>query len=155
MTACTCLEVNKNPGRGLTLKSIESLCKLLIAYIHFGRFFSYNIVHLLIKDYTFWIEEINQSLVSVYYWTECPAGYNKSPSGNNCSVPCRHPSYGARCGSRCNCSKEDCHHVYGCPVTSESWFGTVLYSYFSKVPFSAYLWFITVFCFVDRNNVKK
>nr|XP_034338753.1 uncharacterized protein LOC117693004 [Crassostrea gigas] len=49
---------------------------------------------------------------------ECPAGYNKSPSGNNCSVPCRHPSYGARCGSRCNCSEEDCHHVDGCPVTS-------------------------------------
>lgn len=57
----------KKPGRGLTLKSIEGLCKLLIAYIHFGRFISYNIVHLLIKDYTFWIEEINQSLVSVYY----------------------------------------------------------------------------------------
>lgn len=49
---------------------------------------------------------------------ECPAGYNKSPRGDNCSVPCRHPSYGARCGSQCNCFKKDCHHVYGCLVTT-------------------------------------
>lgn len=141
MTACTCLEV-KNPGRRLTLKSIECLCKFLIAYLHFGRLFCYNKLALidmalyLILDW----KKINQSLVSVNSSIECPTGYKKSHSGNNCSVPCRHPSYGARCESRCNCSMEDCHHVYGWHVTSESWFGTVLYSFFSKVPLSAYLW---------------
>lgn len=134
----------KKPPRsgGLTLRSIECLCKLLIAYLHFGRLYCYN-KRALIDEALYLILDwkINQSLVSVYSSIECPAGYKKSHSGYNCSVPCRHPSYGARCGGRCNCSEEDCHHVYGCHLTSESWLGTVLYSYFSKVPLSAYFWF--------------
>uniref|UniRef100_A0A8W8KL13 Uncharacterized protein n=1 Tax=Magallana gigas TaxID=29159 RepID=A0A8W8KL13_MAGGI len=48
---------------------------------------------------------------------ECPPGYINPTSDINCSLPCSYPSYGARCEGRCNCSKEDCHHVFGCPVT--------------------------------------
>lgn len=53
-------------------------------------------------------------------FTECPPGYFNPNNDDNCKVFCRHPSYGALCGDFCNCSKEDCHHVYGCHVTSES-----------------------------------
>lgn len=49
---------------------------------------------------------------------ECPPGYDKLNNSYNCSTPCTHPSYGSRCGSRCNCSKEECHHVTGCPATT-------------------------------------
>nr|XP_034336163.1 uncharacterized protein LOC117692473 [Crassostrea gigas] len=49
---------------------------------------------------------------------ECPPGYFNPNNDDNCKVFCRHPSYGALCGDFCNCSKEDCHHVYGCHVTS-------------------------------------
>ncbi|XP_065933887.1 uncharacterized protein [Magallana gigas] len=48
---------------------------------------------------------------------ECPPGYSYPANDINCSLPCGYPSYGARCEGRCNCSNEDCHHVYGCPVT--------------------------------------
>lgn len=49
---------------------------------------------------------------------ECPPGYFNPTNDINCSLPCGYPSYGAQCEGRCNCSKEDCHHVYGCPVTT-------------------------------------
>ncbi|XP_034337167.2 uncharacterized protein [Magallana gigas] len=49
---------------------------------------------------------------------ECPPGYSYPANDINCSLPCGYPSYGARCEGRCNCSNEDCHHVYGCPVTT-------------------------------------
>nr|XP_034337170.1 uncharacterized protein LOC117692672 [Crassostrea gigas] len=49
---------------------------------------------------------------------ECPPGYSFPANDVNCSLPCSYPSYGALCESRCDCSKEDCHHVYGCHVTS-------------------------------------
>lgn len=77
-----------------------------------------------------------------------------SPNGDNCSVPCRHPPYGARCESRCNCFKEDYHHVHECPVTSDSCL-TKCYSYFSKVPLGAYLWLNNPLLLCRRNNVKK
>nr|XP_022294433.1 uncharacterized protein LOC111104660 isoform X1 [Crassostrea virginica] len=48
---------------------------------------------------------------------ECPEGYQVIFGENNCSVPCYYPSYGARCGQQCSCSKEDCHHVHGCNFT--------------------------------------
>ncbi|XP_034337168.2 uncharacterized protein [Magallana gigas] len=51
---------------------------------------------------------------------ECSPGYSNPTNDINCSLPCSYPSYGARCEGRCNCSKEGCHHVYGCPVTSTS-----------------------------------
>nr|XP_022342073.1 uncharacterized protein LOC111135906 [Crassostrea virginica] len=48
---------------------------------------------------------------------ECPEGYQVKFGEHNCSVPCYHPNYGARCGRQCGCSKEECHNVHGCTVT--------------------------------------
>nr|XP_022338657.1 uncharacterized protein LOC111134125 isoform X2 [Crassostrea virginica] len=48
---------------------------------------------------------------------ECQAGYRFLSDPYNCSKPCNYPSYGARCGRKCDCSKEDCHHVHGCHIT--------------------------------------
>nr|XP_022338656.1 uncharacterized protein LOC111134125 isoform X1 [Crassostrea virginica] len=49
---------------------------------------------------------------------ECPVGYQVLFDDYNCSIPCFYPKYGKRCGKVCGCSKEDCHHVQGCPVTT-------------------------------------
>ncbi|XP_078338779.1 uncharacterized protein LOC111134062 [Crassostrea virginica] len=48
----------------------------------------------------------------------CQAGYLVLLDPYNCSEPCYYPRYGARCSERCDCLKEDCHHVHGCPVTT-------------------------------------
>nr|XP_022286152.1 uncharacterized protein LOC111099084 isoform X2 [Crassostrea virginica] len=48
----------------------------------------------------------------------CQAGYRVLLDPYSCSDPCEFPDYGARCSGRCGCSKEDCHHVHGCPVTT-------------------------------------
>ena len=60
-------------------------------------------------------------MIFMFYLTECPVGYYVISDPYNCSEPCEFPRYGARCGGRCDCSKEDCHHVHGCPVTSTSY----------------------------------
>ncbi|XP_056016783.1 multiple epidermal growth factor-like domains protein 10 [Ostrea edulis] len=52
-----------------------------------------------------------------YVWSEtqnkctrCVDGFY----GRNCTFPCQYPTFGLKCCSTCNCSREDCHHVYGC-----------------------------------------
>ncbi|XP_052711375.1 multiple epidermal growth factor-like domains protein 10 [Crassostrea angulata] len=35
-------------------------------------------------------------------------------SGNNCSIPCRYPSFGHFCQSKCNCNNSSCNAVTGC-----------------------------------------
>ena len=57
----------------------------------------------------------------MFYLTECPVGYHVGSDFYNCSDACNYPHYGARCSEGCDCSKEDCHHVHGCPVTSTSY----------------------------------
>ncbi|XP_078335123.1 uncharacterized protein LOC111099084 [Crassostrea virginica] len=57
-----------------------------------------------------------QKLILNSVW--CQAGYRVLSDAYSCSDPCEFPDYGARCSGRCGCSKEDCHHVHGCPVTS-------------------------------------
>lgn len=59
-----------------------------------------------------------QYLIRQFEFEECPPGYSNPPNDDNCGLPCGYPSYGALCEGLCNCSKEDCHHVYGCTVTS-------------------------------------
>ncbi|XP_056016786.1 protein draper-like [Ostrea edulis] len=44
--------------------------------------------------------------------TECRPGY----TGENCGIPCRHPSYGPACQERCHCTEIKCDHVTGCKV---------------------------------------
>ncbi|XP_056011807.1 multiple epidermal growth factor-like domains protein 10 [Ostrea edulis] len=41
----------------------------------------------------------------------CPPGL----FGNNCSVPCPHPSYGIRCMGVCKCDRSLCDVITGCP----------------------------------------
>ncbi|XP_062610866.1 uncharacterized protein LOC134272681 [Saccostrea cucullata] len=45
----------------------------------------------------------------------CKEGY----FGQNCSLPCRYPNYGADCQEGCVCNRTLCHHVSGCPATHE------------------------------------
>lgn len=40
----------------------------------------------------------------------CSAGL----TGNNCSIPCRYPSFGHFCQSKCNCNNSSCNAVTGC-----------------------------------------
>lgn len=42
---------------------------------------------------------------------ECNVGFL---ANNNCSIPCRYPSYGNNCQSKCNCLQIDCHPATGC-----------------------------------------
>ncbi|XP_052681416.1 multiple epidermal growth factor-like domains protein 10 [Crassostrea angulata] len=44
----------------------------------------------------------------------CDSGY----FGINCNTKCPPLSYGLNCLSECNCSENDCHHVYGCTQVS-------------------------------------
>nr|XP_011452187.2 protein draper [Crassostrea gigas] len=44
----------------------------------------------------------------------CSAGL----TGNNCSIPCRYPSFGNYCQSICNCNNSSCNAVTGCIVGS-------------------------------------
>lgn len=34
--------------------------------------------------------------------------------GSSCDRPCRYPSFGLHCQSKCSCSNETCNHVKGC-----------------------------------------
>uniref|UniRef100_A0A8W8JBJ6 Uncharacterized protein n=1 Tax=Magallana gigas TaxID=29159 RepID=A0A8W8JBJ6_MAGGI len=34
--------------------------------------------------------------------------------GENCSIPCRYPSYGSKCQKECNCKESHCSSVTGC-----------------------------------------
>nr|XP_022302420.1 protein draper-like [Crassostrea virginica] len=45
---------------------------------------------------------------------ECPDGY----IGENCSTSCPSGQYGAQCNKKCSCSDSQCHHVYGCTLTT-------------------------------------
>lgn len=47
-------------------------------------------------------------------FVECPVGY----FGQNCSVICSWPNYGALCSKVCEC--QPCHHAYGCNLTKET-----------------------------------
>lgn len=53
---------------------------------------------------------------------ECSSGYSNPTNDVISSFPCNYPSYGARCGSLCNGSEDDCHHVFECPVRSKYYF---------------------------------
>ena len=53
----------------------------------------------------------------------CASGY----FGNKCEFPCHSMLYGVWCMSICNCTKKDCHHIYGC---SNSSVGTYNYCFF-------------------------
>lgn len=35
-------------------------------------------------------------------------------TGQNCIDTCDDTFYGRLCTFRCNCTKENCHHIYGC-----------------------------------------
>ncbi|XP_048766586.2 scavenger receptor class F member 1-like [Ostrea edulis] len=41
---------------------------------------------------------------------ECPPGYIT----NNCTLPCRYPSFGPACQEKCNCKESDCNSGTGC-----------------------------------------
>ena len=41
---------------------------------------------------------------------ECPKGY----FGITCDMPCRYPSFGDFCQSRCYCDVDNCNHIMGC-----------------------------------------
>ncbi|XP_078315110.1 uncharacterized protein LOC111104879 [Crassostrea virginica] len=41
----------------------------------------------------------------------CPQGF----FGPNCTFPCRFPNHGNGCQLGCNCRKELCNHISGCP----------------------------------------
>nr|XP_034330968.1 protein draper-like [Crassostrea gigas] len=38
--------------------------------------------------------------------------------GSSCNIPCRYPSFGFYCQSKCICSEENCNHVVGCNEAS-------------------------------------
>ncbi|XP_078314236.1 uncharacterized protein LOC111103454 [Crassostrea virginica] len=47
--------------------------------------------------------------------TPCEDGY----FGFNCRDRCPAPYFGKGCALQCDCSKEQCHHVYGCRMLHE------------------------------------
>lgn len=47
----------------------------------------------------------------MFDFTECPPGYFNPYYNNTCSSPCGQRTYGPLCGSVCDCTEEDCHHV--------------------------------------------
>ncbi|XP_056013728.1 uncharacterized protein LOC125675234 isoform X2 [Ostrea edulis] len=47
---------------------------------------------------------------TVHNCTRCTIGFY----GDRCAFPCSFPLYGIKCAFHCNCSKEECHHQYGC-----------------------------------------
>lgn len=75
-----------------------------------------------IKSKPFLLKNAILNKTLIFDFEECPPGYLKPDQDVNCSLPCGYPSYGALCGSRCNCSKGDCNHVYGCPVSKYLFF---------------------------------
>lgn len=46
------------------------------------------------------------------YFAGCEVGY----FGNNCTDPCRYPSFGYRCQKECNCTQDICDHKTGCSL---------------------------------------
>jgi hypothetical protein len=48
--------------------------------------------------------------IHLLFSLDCPAGY----IGENCSIPCRYPSFGHACHGRCNCNESDCLITSGC-----------------------------------------
>ncbi|XP_048765763.2 uncharacterized protein LOC125673283 isoform X4 [Ostrea edulis] len=46
---------------------------------------------------------------TVHNCTSCISGFQ----GENCALSCPFPYYGIHCGSKCNCSEDECHHQYG------------------------------------------
>lgn len=56
---------------------------------------------------------VNTILCIKHFFSDCKEGYY----GNYCDEPCPPGSFGVECGGRCfpKCTKEDCHHISGCP----------------------------------------
>ena len=54
----------------------------------------------------------------------CPIGFY----GNNCTSPCRYPSFGTGCQGFCPCSKEFCDNISGCRINQGQYVYFVWYS---------------------------
>nr|XP_034330970.1 multiple epidermal growth factor-like domains protein 11 [Crassostrea gigas]XP_034330971.1 multiple epidermal growth factor-like domains protein 11 [Crassostrea gigas] len=79
----------------------------------------------------------------------CSAGF----VGNDCTIPCRFPSFGFRCQSKCYCSMEKCDHKIGCNESSTicnseegnnlraMMYSTVVLSVLAILQISIYLYF--------------
>ena len=50
----------------------------------------------------------------------CPKGY----FGITCDIPCRFPSFGDYCQSKCYCDVDNCNHIMGCNSKPKWFFGT-------------------------------
>ncbi|XP_056013562.1 cell death abnormality protein 1-like [Ostrea edulis] len=53
---------------------------------------------------------VNNTNILVTILLECPPGYIT----NNCTLPCRYPSFGPACQEKCNCKESDCNSGTGC-----------------------------------------
>lgn len=51
-------------------------------------------------------------------YVACEIGFH----GDNCQTLCIYPSYGKNCHMECNCTIDNCNHVWGCRKESEGTF---------------------------------
>lgn len=156
MTACTCLEVKTQAG-GLTLKRIECLCKLLIAYLHYGRLFCHNI-HAFIDEGLYLILDWKK-LIS--YYSRCireqnvPLDTTLHPVVTTAAslVVIHHMDLGVRVGvtvlRRTVTMSTDV--TWQVSLDLAQYYIPILVKFLWVLVFG----FTTVFCSVDRNNVKK
>lgn len=81
----------------------------------------------------------------------CSAGL----TGNNCSIPCRYPSFGNYCQSICNCNNSSCDAVTGCIGKFKYSLSFVWYNYSNAFFLSPFGYFNKLFISCWNVTISK